>query len=501
MRGAKRGAGPRYPAAMPEGRGFGPVGSCGIGRRGGRRRGRTPAPAAALAILAGAIALSGGLGAGAPIALPAGTAVAGTATPQPAATPDRAVQTPVARPGSATAPASSLSRSALGDELAGAIRSAGGASGAWVLEIGAASKPVLFAHAARSPRILASNQKLFTSAAALERFGAEHRFSTAVYARGERRGPREGVLKGDLVIRGDGDPALGTRRFARRSGLPLTRIGALAEAIREAGIRRVAGKVRADDGIFDRRRGIPATGYGTSPWLSPLSGLSYNSGFGSSGYARDPELEAARALRRALGKRGVKVRGGVARASLGRRFLGRNDPLAAARSPRLAELAAAANKHSNNFFAEMLLKRLGGGAKLRGTTVRGARRVERFARRLGTRVSASDGSGLGRSNRATPKQVGRLLRAMTRADSRRAFRASLAIAGRDGTLAARMRGTAAEGRCRGKTGTLTGVSTLSGYCNVAGRRIVFSILMNDVDATQARSAQDRMVAAITRYGE
>ena len=62
-----------------------------------------------------------------------------------------------------------------------------------------------------------------------------------------------------------------------------------------------------------------------------------------------------------------------------------------------------------------------------------------------------------------------------------------------------MRGTAAEGRCRGKTGTINGVSALSGYCKRNGRTIAFSILMNGVDITAAQHAQDGMVAAIARY--
>jgi D-alanyl-D-alanine carboxypeptidase/D-alanyl-D-alanine-endopeptidase (penicillin-binding protein 4) len=74
------------------------------------------------------------------------------------------------------------------------------------------------------------------------------------------------------------------------------------------------------------------------------------------------------------------------------------------------------------------------------------------------------------------------------------------VAGREGTVRGRMRGTAAEGRCRAKTGTLTGVSALSGYCDMSGRTLVFSILMNGVDVTAARSLQDRIVATIARYG-
>lgn len=415
-------------------------------------------------------------------------ASAARAAPQPGATPDSAARTPVAQAGSPAASTASLSRSGLRGELRSALRSVRGGKGAWVFDTGASSNPVLFAHNARSSRILASNQKLFTTAAALDRFGADHRFRTGVYARGERTGVNGRVLDGHLIIRGDGDPAFGA-----------SSIGDLARAIRDADIRRVTGKVRADDTIFDRRRGIPATNFRPSPYLSPLSGLSFNSGFASGGYAAAPELEAAGALRRALIDRGIRVRGGIARAALPSKFLNRSEPLASVDSPGLAALAAATNKPSNNFSAEMLLKRLGGGAKLQGTTRRGAQRVQRFAKRVGTRVRASDGSGLGRSNRASPRQVGRLLRAMTRTGLRQPFHDSLAVAGRDGTLASRMRGTAAQDSCNAKTGTLTGVSALSGYCRVGGRRIVFSILMNNVDLNSARHAQDRMAAAIARY--
>lgn len=441
-------------------------------------------------------AAAGGIGAAA--ALAASLAVPAPATPRPAATPDRAATAPVARASAPIARTSSLSRAGLRRRLRSAIRSAGGQSGAWVFDTGA-NRPVLFARNARSRRILASNQKLFTSAAALERFGASHRFETAVYVNGKRIGRRNQIVDGNLIIRGDGDPALGTGYFANRNGLPVTRLWSLARTVKRAGIRGVRGRIRADDTIFDRRRGIPATGYRPSPYLSPLSGLSYNSGFGSSGYAKSPELRAARKLRRALRRSGVRVRDGIGRAAMPKRAIVRKDPIATVSSPTLATLLAATNKPSNNFFAEMLLKRVGGGLNNTGTTPRGAKRVQRTARRLGTKVRAVDGSGLGRSNRASPKQVGTLLRAMNTGPYGLAFRKSLPVAGREGTLGGRMRGTAAEGRCRGKTGTLSGVSALSGYCTIGGKRVVYSILMNGVDVNRARSAQDRMVAAIARY--
>jgi D-alanyl-D-alanine carboxypeptidase/D-alanyl-D-alanine-endopeptidase (penicillin-binding protein 4) len=111
-----------------------------------------------------------------------------------------------------------------------------------------------------------------------------------------------------------------------------------------------------------------------------------------------------------------------------------------------------------------------------------------------------DGSGLTISNRSTAFD---LVKVLSQIRSRRYsddFFGSLPVAGRSGTLADRMRGSAAEGRCHAKTGTLTGVSALSGYCFTrAGRSYSFSILMNSVyDTGSARAAQDQIAALIAR---
>jgi D-alanyl-D-alanine carboxypeptidase/D-alanyl-D-alanine-endopeptidase (penicillin-binding protein 4) len=157
-------------------------------------------------------------------------------------------------------------------------------------------------------------------------------------------------------------------------------------------------------------------------------------------------------------------------------------------------------KPSNNFFAEMLLKRLAasrGGAK--GTTRRGVRKVKKLARKLGSQVRMENGSGLSRSNRASPREVTRLLVAIERRPGAATYRHALPRAGDEGTVAHRMNGTAADGRCWTKTGTLIGVSTLSGYCRAGHGLVAFSILMNSVDIGTAQSAQDRMAALIARY--
>jgi D-alanyl-D-alanine carboxypeptidase/D-alanyl-D-alanine-endopeptidase (penicillin-binding protein 4) len=421
-------------------------------------------------------------------------ALGACASPAAAAPPsaDDGGRTPVARPGTPLASQRALSRSELRDELAKAMRAAGGASGAYVFDVDANGDGTLYGNDAKERRVPASNEKLFTTAAFLDEFGPRGHLQTRAYAAGKLSGNGNSVLKGDLVLVGDGDPAFGTARFARANDQPVTRVATLARSIARKGVKRITGRVLADDTIFDRKR------Y-DGPDVSPLSGLSFNNGYDGGSYASDPELVAAVALKEALRKRGVKVKGRVGRADLSNAELNRK-PLADVASPRVAALIEETNVPSNNFFAEMLLKRLGAADGDRGTRRGGAADAERFAESVGVDVQVVDGSGLSRRNAVAPQEVVKLLTAMARdPENGKPFRKSLPIAGKEGTVADRMRGTAAEGNCATKTGTLDGVSALSGYCNAGGHTIAFSVLNNSVDVNAARSAQDRIAAAIARF--
>ncbi len=373
----------------------------------------------------------------------------------------------------------------------------GAASGLFVID-GETGRP-LCARAAKRRRPLASNMKLFTTGTALGRFGAQTRLSTRVLGEGEI--DANGVLHGSLYLKGGGDPALGTPGFYGRflGGLG-TNLFALQRQLRQAGLRAVTGRLYADDTVFDRLRGVADSGYGVSSYIGPLSGLSLNSGYSSSSgasFASDPAKVAARKLGRALRGAGVRVPTAVAL----RAAPDSAETLAVVHSPSIELLAEATNVPSNNFFAEMLMKGIGarfGGA---GSTAGGAAVVESFARDRGAILRAVDGSGLTRSNSASPAAVVRFLRAVHEEEIGDDFVQSLALTGREGTVADRMHGTAAFGRCRTKTGTLTGVSNLSGYCfNRSGNLAIFSILMGSVsNLGLAHYEQDQIAAEIASY--
>ena len=406
--------------------------------------------------------------------------------------PDHPAVTPAAKPGSELAARADLSRGELRDELAAALADDGSTGGAWVFDTEATGDAVLFSDNGSREMIPASNQKLFVTAALLAELGPTARLETRVYARGKLGGRGDSVVGGDLVLVGDGDPSFGTGRFARANDQPATRVSQLARNVAAAGVKRVEGRILADDSIFDRERRA-------GPDLSPLSGLSFNNGYDGGDYAHSPELVAAKGLKSALRKRGVRVDGQVGRANLPAATL-ESEPLAAVASPTVAKLIEETNVPSNNFFAEMLLKRLAATSGRKGTRQRGNDKVETFAASVGTAVESVDGSGLSRKNRVSPEHVGQLLVAMAKDEQNAAaFRDSLPVAGREGTVADRMRGTAAEGNCATKTGTLSDVSALSGYCDAGGHTVVFSTLMNDADVDAARRAQDRIAAAVARY--
>jgi serine-type D-Ala-D-Ala carboxypeptidase/endopeptidase (penicillin-binding protein 4) len=348
------------------------------------------------------------------------------------------------------------------------------------IAVDATTGTVLYAHNATRPIVPASNEKLPVAWTALNLLGPSYRFRTDVLGDGDRTGA---TWRGDLYLVGSGDPTLTTAD-----------VGRLAQAIRSSGIRRVTGRIRGDESAFDGRRGAPGwKRYFIGGETPPISALVVDRAAGWP--ALSPPLLAARTLRKALAARGVKV---VGRHALGT-APGTAVPLAVHLSSRLAPIVQEMNRTSDNFVAEMLLKRLGALRDGVGTTAGGARVVLGEMRAAGIPtlgVHLADGSGLSSLDRVTATALAGVIRTGMQ-DTRisQAFVASLAVAGRNGTLRSRL--PALAGIVRGKTGTTDLACSLSG---MIGEDIVFSVLQNGnpVSFWSARAAQDRFVTTLAR---
>jgi serine-type D-Ala-D-Ala carboxypeptidase/endopeptidase (penicillin-binding protein 4) len=384
---------------------------------------------------------------------------------------------------SAAEQASARSEGAVASRVGGLARSVGGASGVWAYDTETGRRLASWRAGAR--RTPASVEKLLTSATTLDQAGPDAQFHTTALADGTFT---DGVLDGDLYLRGHGDPTL-----------DYSALTDLAAAVRKAGVEEITGRVYGDESYFDQRRGGPASGFTTSVWVGPLSGLAFNSGlmrpYGR-GFQTDPPRFAATRFAVKLEAAGVTIgaapRAGVAPADA--------PTVATVWSPPLSSIVRHMNTISDNYYAEILIKALGAAYGEAGTTARGAAVVRRFTREQGFSSRVVDGSGLSRGNSVSPSGIGRLLVSALDETWFDAFYRSLPLAGVSGTLKKRMRGTAAAGRCRAKTGTLIGVSALAGYCKSrSGHRIAFAILMNRVSIWSAHRAQDRIAATLAAY--
>lgn len=234
----------------------------------------------------------------------------------------------------------------------------------------------------------------------------------------------------------------------------------------------------------------------------------------------DPALAFVMMLRDALQKRGVKIEGRVrtvnARSGAG---IDPDSPMglveltdvtraprpveiASLQSPAFSVIAAHTLKPSQNQYTELILRTLGRTRLIpldQANTVRstesnedsGLRVVRDFLRQAGAGDSdlvLSDGSGLSRNDMITANATVQLLTYMSKHKYFAQFREALPIAGVDGTLRTRMKGTPAEGNVRAKTGSLSSVASLSGYVTTAaGERLVFSMMLNNYpDAAAVR---------------
>lgn len=472
-----------------------------------------------------------------------------------------AVAGPSPRPLHAQAPDRHRLNRAINEQVRRALRSSPALS---VVVEEVASGERIYGYRADERRILASNTKLFTSAAALHYLGPGYVFETPLLSRGP---VAAGTLRGDLAVVGRGDPTV-SERFTLD---PYAAFRPWARALRERGIRRVEGDLYLAHGYFEDAEVHPDWPRDQlSKWYeAPVSALSFNDNCvwvrvsptgggrarvdvlpplgrypvvnltrtGSSsryhqvvvtrkpdaaeievrGYVwseaetenawvtvPDPVGYFGAALLAALAEEGIEVAG---RARPVERIPpGAWERVAEHRTSLLTALEVV-NKRSQNFYAESVLKTLGAESCDRGTWEAGLDAVAQFLEEeVGIPRGAyrmADGSGLSRGNRFSADQLVRLLRHMYYHRWGRAFLQSLPHSGEDGvSWERRLEGDGYRGNVFAKTGTLSGVSTLSGYAKGrSGRLYAFSILGNGTGATwRARDAQDAILRALIDNG-
>lgn len=416
---------------------------------------------------------------------------------------------------------------------------------------------VLFARAPDRTLTPASTQKLLTAVAALDAFGAAHRFETLLAA--PAAPDAEGAIS-ELYVRGGGDPSLTSEQYWR-----------LAADLRAAGVSRISGALILDDSLFDAQRLHPGWGRASSrAYYGPVGALSANySAFSLRvlpGAARgapallriDPPIAylrpsgrvrtgapgsqaELRVERRAAGDAlDVKVSGsvplgssardvwrsvadprGYAGAVLGMQLAAngievggpaRPGPVPAGarellrfRGYPLRRVVTLMLKYSNNMMAESLVKSLAVAEGETGAWPAGIAALRRRLARLGVPLGGLaivDGSGLSGKNRLSARS---LVSALRVADARFAMGpellSALPRAAEDGTL--EERAAAARLRLRAKTGRLSGVSTLAGFAEHRdGRRLVFALLVNGAGGDDAglSAAVDAFAEALVGAG-
>jgi D-alanyl-D-alanine carboxypeptidase/D-alanyl-D-alanine-endopeptidase (penicillin-binding protein 4) len=416
---------------------------------------------------------------------------------------------------------------------------------------------VVYRHNERKTYVPASNMKLFTTVAALDKLGPDYQYKTEVYVNGNIL--PGGLLNGDLILKGFGDPSL-----------TVDDLKSMAAALKEKGVRQIAGYLLVDESYFDTvRLGsgwmwddepfgysaqlsalalhknnitvtiTPDKNVGDAPSLTmePATSsiqlvnnikivegaddditverprgknvvtLSGTIGKQAAPYTEDvtmedPAMFVAEVWKQILSESGIKLK---PTAELKKTQLKLGVPLHTHLSEPLREILTYMNKESDNFYAEMILKTLGATQRGEGSSAAGSEVVAEVLKQAGIEAGYRqvDGSGLSRLNWITPEQMVKLLAFVQEKAYKDVFEQTLPIAGVDGTLKNRMKGTPAEKTVIAKTGSMGGVNNLCGYVTAKnGEKFAFSILINGIYKSKyARDLQDRIAILLAGYPE
>ena len=310
------------------------------------------------------------------------------------------------------------------------------------------------------PRIPASNQKLISTAYALDRLGPDFRLKTRLIQRPD----------GSMELNGQGDPDLGIAGLQRFVLAALRQGGAKGNSV--AGVKlMVREEPRSNWWPSDWHPADRGYAYG-----APITRLALTSN-AVGGAVSDPYSRLQRLFQQEALRRGgtVQIQRGQPVAETLSAVQQNTVVLHEESSAPMHALLSLANTESHNFTAEVLMRQASGLWEVRAAS----RATERWMFEQGLPIQGlrvADGSGLSRNNRVTSNTIAALLMRMDQHPFSAYYQASMAIAGQRGTLRNLYRGSVLDGRFRGKTGTISGVRSISGYLQtVDGPRYVSMI--------------------------
>lgn len=325
----------------------------------------------------------------------------------------------------------------------------------------------------------ASNEKLLLSMALLRRMGPDFQFETDAAV----PSVSGGVVNGNLWLLGHGDP-----------GITNYRLSVLAQHIKAAGITRITGHVMGSRGYFAHDWFAPGwkANFPKDEVALPTA-LTFNRNSSHGVHVSDPERRAASALAQHLRANGIQVKGpaGMGTAPSGL------EVVAEIRSAALSSVIRTMDLYSINFDAEVLGKRLGVSRYgPPGTIVHGAAAIHQYTASVGVGTANYDSSGLSYWNHVSAYGMVKLLQYAETTPWLDALRLALPAAGQ-GTLAGRLSGV----RVRAKTGTLSGISALSGWVWIEqeGRWAEFSMLSSG-STTYLKHLEDAILRVVAAHG-
>ena len=345
--------------------------------------------------------------------------------------------------------------------------------------------------------IPASTLKLFTAVAAINVLGFDHHFITRAVA---SKPAVAGRLVGDLVLVGDGDPVLSTSQYQanqRHQPALSTSLEVLADRIRQSGITTVTGSVVGDERKFAADRFLPSWGYpyDYTTRTGPLSALELDDGWATANDVQiDPAKYAASILQNMLVARGIAF-GADARSGA---TADQQSLIAKVDSPSVGDIVEEMLRNSDNMTAELLAKNIDAARHGPGTITSAATAVRTALVEAGFSFRAlrmNDASGTDPGNQSSCEDLIRIVNTIH--IKTRLSENGFAIAGRTGTLSARYNNTPAQDRVHAKTGSITGVASMTGYVDpksgTTNPSITFAIIINNVIANKKYAYEDDLI--------